>query len=354
MNEIVKLTLSEIQNNPPLINKKFLLINSLFYTDDAFNYLLSLIDNTDCVAFVTDKKQVYTHGEWYGGDTWKEDLFYFRTFQIFDDNLNQVISEISADSINDLLKISASDNIKLTVEEEYVEGKVIKSLKIGLNIDQLVDETPFTIDDPTAVYKLKYENSKISVDKYVPIRVEVKQNQNDIIEYDNKDIENISFKLDIFGTELNKNITVTTLSNENIQVLDNLVTSTVRSNNDIDYLILYSDGITEGKTNYKQEFGYAVCWSNEEITPNNFFGLERKILKESCICSFNETCDDYQYCWFACPSKCLTVFIDLDSGMRGGWKKHGKITVYSKNIEYNVYRTENHSLGNVRWAVIDK
>ena len=42
MNEIVKLTLSEIQNNPPLINKKFLLINSLFYTDDAFNYLLSL------------------------------------------------------------------------------------------------------------------------------------------------------------------------------------------------------------------------------------------------------------------------------------------------------------------------
>ena len=53
MNEIVKLTLSEIQNNPPLINKKFLLINSLFYTDDAFNYLLSLIDNTDCVAFYT-------------------------------------------------------------------------------------------------------------------------------------------------------------------------------------------------------------------------------------------------------------------------------------------------------------
>ena len=36
---------------------------------------------------------------------------------------------------------------------------------------------------------------------------------------DNKDIENISFKLDIFGTELNKNITVTTLSNENIMPL---------------------------------------------------------------------------------------------------------------------------------------
>lgn len=350
--EIVKLTLSEIQNNPPLINKKFLLINSLFYTDEAFEYLLSLIDSTDCVAFITDKKQVYTHGEFYGGDIWKDDLFYFRTFQVFDNDL--FVSDINADSINDVLKINASDNIKVTVEEEYIGEKTVKTLKIGLDIDNLIDETPFTIDDPTAILQLKYENSKILIDKYVPIRVEISDNSNDLIEYDNHDIETISFKVNIYGTELNKNVNVTTVANEDIQILGNVVTSSIKSNNDIDYLILYSDGKTEGNIHYIQKFGYAVVWSNIEINENNFYGLDREVLKESCKCKFDVLCDDYQYAWFACPSSYTPVFIDLDSGMRGGWKKEKTITVYSREIEYTVYRTENHSLGNIRWAVIDK
>lgn len=353
MSEIIKLTLEEIQNNPPVINKKFLLINSSFYTDEAFEYLLTLVDNTDSVVFIPDKQEIYTHGTFYGGDIWKESLFYFKTFQIFDDTSNQLISEISADTIDDILKISASNNINLSVEEEVKDGKTLKTLKIGVKLDNIVDETPFTIDDPTAIFKLKYENNQILVDKYIPIRVEVEDNTN-ILEYDNTDIETINFNINIFGSSITKSINITSTSNENISRNDNIITSTVRSNDDIDYLILYSDGITEGNIHYIQKFGYALCWGNYEINSRNFFGQDKIISKDSCNCEFNLNCSENEYCWFACPSIYKPVFKDEYSGLIGGWKKYSTFNIYSKNIEYTVYRTENSGLGNVKWFVTNK
>lgn len=348
--QVRKMTVDEVKANPPVIDKKFVLINHSLYTDEAFEYILELVNETDAVVFVSDTRQIYTHGEYFGGDVWDDKLVYFSTFQIFNDS-DEEISKLKAELADDKLRLQGINNITLTAEEYYAAGDKVKILKIGYDIANSIDNSVFTIDDPTAQYNLEIKNDKIAVNKYIPIRVEVKENTN-IFEYDNYP-EIIDFDINIFGTSTYKEITGTSDNNASVSFNETYTKAiaNVVPNSNTNYLILYSDGINGGSAIYKQEFGYAVCWSNVEITKDNFNTLDRKIMKYSCECEFFVDQEDDKFAWFACPKECTPTFIDNYSGLAGGWKKYSEISIYSLNMEYTIWRTENYGFGLNKWTI---
>ena len=98
MAEIIdKIGIDELKSNPPVIERKFILIDSSLYTDEAYEYLLDLINETDSIAFIRDRKKIYTHGEYFGGDIWQDSLFYFGNFQILDNNSDEVLTDLKAE-----------------------------------------------------------------------------------------------------------------------------------------------------------------------------------------------------------------------------------------------------------------
>lgn len=351
--ENIRITYEDLIANPPVINRKFLLVNSSFYTDEAFDYILSLINQTDAIAFICDRQLIYTHGEFYGGNVWGADLLYYKTFQFLNADSGTIIGDVTPNGMADTLRISLPDSVKVSIVEEFVDGKLIKNVKFDIKAVAEVDNTPWTIDDPTAIFNLEYTDNKISVKKYIPVRVDIKPN-NPIVEYDHADLERISFDLNLAGTELNKVVTVTSSPEETVTIVNDTVFSTINTNDDIRYLIVYSDGRTQGAVEYIQKFGYRVCWSNSEINENNFFSLNKELRHTGVRCSFTLDCNTGEYCWFACPSEYIPLFRDEYSSIIGGWRRVGTFTIYSLGIEYTVWRTENSGFGKTRWTVLDE
>jgi len=348
--QIHKMTVEEVKENPPKIDRKFVLINSSLYTDEAFEYILELINQTDSVLFIRDTRKIYTQGEYFGGDIWENNLFYFSTFQLLNDS-EEEIAQIKSEVDNETLRIQGLNNITLSFEEYYVHGDKVKTFKIGYDIANSIDNSIVTIDDPTAQYNLEIKDEKIAINKYIPIRVEIPESSG-LIEFDNTP-ETITFDLNIYGTSENKIILA---SGEN----DNLIgfnedyteaTANIIPNVTNNYLILYSDEQVQGSVIYTQKFGYAVCWGTDEIKANNFNTFERYLTETSCNCEFFIDQSNDKFGWFACPSTCKPVFIDQNSGLRGGWIQYDKITVYSLNMEYTVWRTEHSGLGDNKWVV---
>ena len=80
------INLEEVQASVQSIDKKIILVDSSKYTDEAFEYLLDIIDESKIIAFIVNERKIYTHGEYFGGDLWEDSLFYFGNFQILDEN----------------------------------------------------------------------------------------------------------------------------------------------------------------------------------------------------------------------------------------------------------------------------
>ena len=351
MDELInKITVEELKENPPKIEKKFLLVESSLYTDEAYEYLLELINETDSIAFIRDKKKIYTHGEYFGGDIWEDQLFYFGNFQIFDSTTEEIVANLKAEVQSETIRFSGINNIQIIPEEEWVNGTKYQTIKFGYDIANSIDTSEFTIDDPTSIYHLEIKDEKISVSKYTPIRVTA--DELNIIEYDTP-IDNISFNINVFGTDNDKNIFVTSSNGDVITLENNTVTSTiVKKNIDIDYLIIYSDSRVQDSIHNIQRYGFGNFFSNEEITPDNFNTLDREVKLDTCSCEFSIDLGDENFGWFACPSIYNPIFIDKDTNIGGGWKKVKTINLYSINLEYSVYRTENSGLGKTTWKVI--
>lgn len=348
--EVRVMTIDELKSNPPIIDKKFVLINSSLYTDEAYEYLLELINETDSIAFIRDRKQIYTKGEYFGGDVWESNLLCFGSFQLINDN-DDVYAQLSAEVLNDNVRFKGENNITLVGEEYYVHGEKYKTIKIGYDIANSIDTSVFTIDDPTAQYNLEIKDSKIAVNKYIPIRINIRGDES-FIEYDTKP-EMIEFYLDIYGSSENKNIYVTSSANNIVYLSDDktYATTTIDVNTDTKYLVIYSDEKTEGSTFFEKKYGYALVWGNEEITLGNFKELDRQITIGSCDCEFTINQEEGEFGWFACPSDFTPTFIDEFSGLRGGWTLANSITIYSSKIKYNIWKTEQSGLGNIKWSV---
>lgn len=348
---IVKVTKEELLANPPEIFKKFLLINSRMYTDEAFEYLLELVNKTDSVAFIQDTRKIFTHGEYFGGDLWEDSLFYFGNFQILNDQ-DELITEVMPEHQKEILRFKGINNITITAEDVYTyEGK-FKTINFGYDIANSIDNSVVTIDDSTAEYNLEIKDEKIHVNKYIPTRVEVLDT--DPIEYDTS-VSELYYLMKVFGTDENKNIFISSSRDEEVEIDEDLkgfkAITTTPIIDDIDYLILYGDSKNQGSIIKKQEVGFGLVYAVEEINRNNFKSLSRYINHDNCDCEILLDIDDGKYGWFACPSKYKVIFIDRDSSIGGGWKKHTTFLMYSLNIEYTVYRTEQTGLGLTKWAI---
>ena len=353
MDEIInRITVDQLKENPPVITKKFLLVDSSLYTNEAYEYLLEIINETDSIAFIRDLKKIYTHGEYFGGDIWEESLFYFGSFQILDNESEEVLTNLEAEIRNETLRLKGINNIKLIPEIEWSNGVKYKTIKIGYNIDNSIDKTPVTIDDNTAQYNLEIKDNKISVNKYIPIRIEAPKLN--LIEYDTE-IESLEFNINIFGNDDDKRVVIT--SDQAIVNLSDdfrtVYTNILRPNATIEYLVLYSDSKTQGAMNIYQKYGFANIYSVNQITKENFNLFDKYISEDSCQGEFTLDIPDDQYGWFACPSFLKPKFIDKDTNICGGWEQHSYIYLYSLNMEYIVYKTVNSGLGLTNWKVIE-
>ena len=356
MSEIInKITFEELQENPPVIDRKFILIDSSLYTDEAYEYLLELINETDSIAFIRDRKKIYTHGEYFGGDIWEDSLFYFGDFQILDNDSEEVLTTLKAEVQKETLRLKGENHILLLPEEVWENGVKYKTLRFKWDAENSIDTSVFTIDDPTAEYNLEIKDNKISVNKYIPIRIE--SSEIELKEYDDS-ASSVTFDLDIWGTDIEKNIFVTSSNPNDIITISSdkkhVVATISEKNIQTNYLIIYSDSKKEDNIYNSLKYGFANVCSNQEITVNNFLDIEDRFISEnSCSCEFDLNIDDEEYGWFACPISFKPKFIDKENNISGGWLKISTIKVYSINLEYNVYRTENSGLGNTSWKVIE-
>ena len=353
MSNTIKITYDQLVNNPPVIEQKFVLIDSSLYTDEAYEYLLSIINQSDSIAFIRDKRKIYTHGTFYG-DLWEDVIFYFNKFQIIDNDNNDVLSTLEAEVQNETLRLKGTNNIKLISNEEIIDGKKYKTLEFKYDIENAIDKTFIDINDNTAKLNLNVKDNKILINKYIPIRIET-PNLN-LIEYDSN-IVDYTFKLNIIGSDENKKVVITS-NNANINISSDYktVNSHIRQKNILtNYLILYSDSQIEKSITISHKYGYGIAYSSsDEITPDNFIYCEKYIVDESCEGIINLNLNENKYGWFACPSFFYPIFLDKDSHIIGGWKKIKTFKVYTLNIEYTLYRTEQSGLGKICWEIINK
>ena len=353
MADFEKVTIKELKENNFSINKKFLLINHSLYTDEAYEYILGLINETDSVAFISDTRQIYTHGQYFGGDLWEDKLFYFGNFQILTDNDELKVS-LDAEEQKESLRLKGINNINISAEEKFINGEKLKTIIFDYDIANTIDTGIITIDDPTAQYNLEIEDGKIHVNKYIPIRVELSPSYEPrLIEYD-APISGITFPVNVYGTDTEKHIFVSASNDDSVAFdeSDGTINATFQNTTeDINYLVVYGDSTTQNSLTITQEFGFANVYGDEEVSLTNFFKLDRYISKTDCEGEISISIDEDKYGWFACPSQFNPVFIDKESNIGGGWQYAGSKVFYTLGISYNIYRTEHSGLGNTKWII---
>jgi hypothetical protein len=83
------------------IQKKFVIVDSSKFNDEAFNYIKELVDAAGSILFVSDTKKIYVHGRYFGGDIFQDDLLYYTNFVSYDNEGN--IKPESESKIHNLL-----------------------------------------------------------------------------------------------------------------------------------------------------------------------------------------------------------------------------------------------------------
>ena len=74
MNDLEKIRLQQIIDSQLSVHKRFVLINSKNFTDQAYEYLLELVDAAEAIAFISDTRKIYTQGNYFGGDLWEDSI----------------------------------------------------------------------------------------------------------------------------------------------------------------------------------------------------------------------------------------------------------------------------------------
>ena len=183
MPDIIKL--EDIQDLQ--ITKKFVRIESSKYDDEAFDYIKSLIDNERAILFDKDTHRIYTLGDYYGGDTIKEKLFYFSSILNIDDE-NEILDKIESTKNEDSISLYGEDGIAIT----FKEGNQIT---IGINTKDLISQnsTPIKLDNDIYVLN-STEDNKLDLIKYQASSIELLKTSIDFTNNDEIDVE-IPFKL---------------------------------------------------------------------------------------------------------------------------------------------------------------
>lgn len=333
------------------IDKKIILVNSSKYTEEAFEYILDLIDDNESIAFIINERKIYTHGEYFGGDLWEDTLNYFSKYTLLDDN-NSITSQLYAQNSKDAIQLKGEGGIE--IYSDYDISREANTIHIKYDLDTAIDNSSI-VEISGEYLTLSVNDKKLALAKYDPIKVNLPKLQ--MIEYDKGNTE-ISFTLNIDGAERLKTLNISASSNAipNYNHQNKLLTVTIMNNAKTIIYVDFSDGKLSSTESTTQDWGYAFAYGDEPINENTFDSLKKSSDLENSFKekTLNISIRDGHFGWFAYPANVELKFTDVENGFSGGWEKYSTFTKYSYGIEYQVYRTEHTGLGKTKWKIVKK
>ncbi len=342
--------LEELQNTIQKIDKKIILVNSSKYTDEAYEYLLDLIDQNETIAFIIDQRQIYTHGEYFGGDLWEDTLNYFSKYVLLDDN-NAIENQIYATSPKEGLQLKGEGGVYIYAD--YDIERASHTLHIKFQLESAIDKTSIVEVDNKYI-SLAIHNDKLALDYYDGVNIELEKPKT--LEYDSGNTE-VLISMHITNSE--KLITLNVSASDNAIPMYNFetesVTMVVFNNTNTTLYVNYIDDYYEKTITTIQEWGYAYAYGIDSITETTFDSMKSTEFENE---FYEKTIEidipEDLYGWFAYPADVELKFIDIDTGLSGGWMKSHIIYRYESDIQYQVYRTENTGLGQTKWRIVKK
>lgn len=369
-----KITYGELVNSNFTINKKLVMIDSRSYTDEAFKYILGVADSVGSIVFVYDTKKIYANGQFFGGDAFVEDLLYFTSITTLNnrDGQDTMTGEIYARKAQDALVISGKDYLE--VKSKYDYNNYQNVLEFKYNLDDAVLKDLISVDNES-FYNLDVINGQVKLNKYTPLKVEIISPE--IREYDSDDAQDVLFDINLTGTHIT-NVFVENIGKYELSIepeeLQNLASfdaienkikfTTIPENTDVTVSITASDGITTVTSTGSQKWGYGIYYGvqhSDSIDSLKSFDLDtlhssysKEILSEyngELNIEINQNSNEYGI--FICPASLNVTFKDTDNNLIGGWTPSYMLdkNLYSKNIPYIVYVTDNDSIGRVKWNI---
>ena len=349
------ITLEELQEAQPKITKRIVLVNSSKYTEEAFEYLLDLIDESEAIAFVINERKIYTHGEYFGGDLWEDTLNYFSKYTLLNED-NEITSQVYAQTSKDAIQFKGEGGI--TLYSDYDINRDASTIHVNYDLDAAVDNSSIVKINDGLSLVLEVNNDKIALKEYEA--PSIKLHTPPMLEYDSGNTQ-VTINVDITRYEKIKltDLRVTASGNSiaeprlaerkiNVMVFNNVKTNVFVDYQDLNR-IQYSTSTT-------QDWGYRYLWGSGanaiNLTNQDLFNksLENTFREKTISLDIK----DGQYGWVAYPSSTPLAFIDMENGMMGGWTKYSTFTMYGQGIEYQVYRTENVGLGKTTWKLTQK
>lgn len=344
------INLEEVQASVQSIDKKIILVDSSKYTDEAFEYLLDIIDESKIIAFIVNERKIYTHGEYFGGDLWEDTLNYFSKYAILDEN-NKIKDQFFANSPKEAIELKGEGGV--VIYNDYDIDRDANIIHIQYDLNAAIDESSY-INIGDKFIKLTKHDNKLALDYHDATNITLVKPP--LIEYDSGSVattipvivergESLT-KLEISADENGLPIFNTETGSISLLVVNNAVTTVT---------VVYGDDLITKEVSVVQEWGYAYAYGILGIIEDNFDSFKSdEIEKEFHEKTIELDIPENKYGWFAYPADTAIRFIDVDSDLAGGWTKSHVLYRYDRNIKYQVYRTEQTGLGKTKWKITEK
>lgn len=351
-----KIQYSELLEQNIKIEKKFILIDSRNYTAKAYEYLLTLVDEAESIAFITDTRKIYTQGKYFGGDLWKESLFYFSGINVVNED-DEIVSAMNLDRGDSKLRIKGENGLVVRIESEETPAGLKSTLILGYDLETGIDSTPFKIN-PDNEYNLSVEDGKIKINEYVPINV-IPQ-VTDSFELDSFDSKSIEYSFLVLGNDSDKELTV--YDDGKGEYINSIIdgnllkfSATINKNEDRLFIIEYNDSRNSGTYNFTQKWEPKIFISTQEMVEENLLSMDKYSPAEG-----EDICGEFileqhenEYGYFACPSTLANKFFfrDWSNSLAGGWRIISYLVAYEDGVQYTVFRTSQSGLGKIKWIL---
>lgn len=330
------------------ITKKFVKIDSSKYTEEAFNYILQLIDQEQSILFDEYTNRIYTLGNYYGGDTLKENLLYYSHILSIDIN-DQLIDEITAKVNSSALAFRGNDGIIINTSstQDYDVIDIRYDLKSKLSND--------TISINSKDYTLSIGNDdKLGISEYIKPKLLIDDSSLYYDDY-NTDVIDKQFTLEIESSVKLEDFKEYEISGVDCEVLsynDSSILVRIQHNKDANVLFKYDDGITNDEITvpikWQLKCYYGITDRYDIWQTISSYNISDSIIDNEF--EINQT-EDEMYGYFKCPEGYHPMFIDKKRNIQGAW--HQLYYEYINNTKYVVYLTDNNGLGIVTWKVIN-
>ncbi len=342
------------------LNKKFVMIDSTKYAQDAFEYILTLADESGSIIFVSDTKKIWAKGKYFGGDIFQADLLYFTEFEAIDGDGKK--SSTSAHHPKSKLTFKTDGHLNATAI--YKEDTGENEINFNYDLDGAVNKDEFQID-AKSFYSLNVVDGQIKMEKYTPLSISLPSLN--LMEYDTGNRQ-LYIPITISGGNGIKNFEVTTKTAlpEEPQVLvesettTQIISAIVPENTDVLFTVNASDSRMRTTGSTAQQWGYA-CYYGSSVNTDMIYKediLSAEFKKYLTINDPSKTIiieqNGEEYGYFICPASFNIEFIDVSTNLTGGWRKIGSFENYSFSENYNIYRTEQTGLGYMKWKITKK